>query len=143
MAMKKSTGNSVRVKPVPYIKLPATPAPKPTMRSTAKDKPMTAKEKAKGNKAGLKAANKPAGYVSADAARSKSLERAKLVPPAKRTAAQKIAIRQGLADFNLSQKGKTKATTPNRLTGTKMKRVPARGGRGGGLGGLNINNLKK
>lgn len=40
------------------------------MRSTAKDKPLTAKEKAKGNKAGLKSANKPPRGTSQKGGRS-------------------------------------------------------------------------
>lgn len=62
------TGGSVRVKPGgvrPPKPKPAKPSG-PTMRSTAKDKPLTKKEQAAGNKRGLKAAKggslAPAGY---------------------------------------------------------------------------------
>lgn len=101
--------NSVKVKPRTSPPTPKTPAAKPTMRSNAKD--VVNKASAKANAKGLKAANKPTTSKSADAARAAAAKRALLVPPNKRTAAQKMAL--------------------------------SRVGRGGGLGGLNINNLKK
>ena len=84
--------NSVKVKPRTSPPKPKTPAAKPTMRSTAKDKPMTAKASAAGNKRGLAAANKPSTSSSADSARFKAIERAINTAPNKRTAAQKLAI---------------------------------------------------
>ena len=103
--------NSVRPKSRPTPKLPATPAAKPTMRSTAKDKPMTAKAKAAGNKRGLAAANKPSTSSSADSARWKSIERAINTAPNKRTPAQKLAI-------------------------TRLPKFGGRGGMGGGMLGM-------
>ena len=85
--------NSVRTKSRMAPPLPKTSTAKPTMRNNAKDIVNKASAKAKAN--ALKAANKPSTSKSADSARAKAAERARLVPPSKRTAAQKMALGRG------------------------------------------------
>lgn len=91
MAMKKS--NSVRTKPAGAPPLPKTPAPKPTMATRKPAKSMSADAARKANAKALKAANAPSKSTpNKTAATSAAAKRALLTPPAKRTAAQKMAL---------------------------------------------------
>ena len=85
--------NNVRTKQRMAPPLAKTPAKAPTMRDNSKDSVNKATAKAKAN--ALKAANKPSTSKSADSARAKAAARARLVPPSKRTAAQKMALGRG------------------------------------------------